>query len=132
MPSVFSDLPKLSTLVLDLGKHVRVVDDSVNVTKVHISPVDMMPLVKQTRLRELRLFGLRDSLQYIAWTTVYKNKLPGGMQILELQMDAMPIIRDDNNKWHKAVDVRGLTVAQPGVLEKPYKYVCILTLNFLH
>ena len=122
MPSVFDDLPtKLSVLVLDLGNHVRVVDDEFNVTKVHIIPNDMTPLVKQTRLRELRLFRLRDSLQFIAWNTVYLNKRPGGMQVLELQMDAMPILRGNSSKWHKAVDVSGLTVAQPGLLEKPYK-----------
>ena len=122
MPSVFDDLPtKLSVLVLDLGNHIRVVDDEFNVTKVHIIPNDMAPLVKQTRLRELRLFRLRDSLQFIAWKTVYLNKRPGGMQVLELQMDGMPILRGNSNKWHKAVDVSGLTVAQPGLLEKLYK-----------
>ena len=122
MASVFVDLPtKLTKLVLNLGNHVRVVDDDVALTKLHIRPEDMKPLMKQTRLQELRLLHLRDSLQLIAWKTVYLNRLRGGMRILELQMDAMPIIRDDNNKWHKAVDVRGLTVAQPGLLEKPYK-----------
>jgi hypothetical protein len=122
MPSVFDDLPtKLSALVLDLGNPIRVVDDEFNVTKVHIIPDDMTPLVNQTRLRELRLFRLRDSLQFIAWNTVYLNKHPGGMQVLELQMDAMPILRGNSNKWNKAVDVSGLTVAQPGLLEKPYK-----------
>ena len=121
MPSILDDLPtKLSVLVLDLGNHVRVFEEF-NVTKVHIIPSDMTPLVKQTRLRELRLFRLRDSLQFIAWNTVYLNKRPGGMQVLELQMDVMPILRGNSNKWHKAVDVSSLTVAQPGLLEKLYK-----------
>lgn len=123
MASIFEDLNKrkLTKLVLDLSNHVRVVDDSRHLTKLHIRPEDMKPLLKQTRLVELRLLRLRDSMQLIAWKTVYLNELPGGMRTLELQMDTMPIIRNDNNKWHKAVDVRGLTVAQPGLLEKPYK-----------
>ncbi|KAJ4992717.1 hypothetical protein SVAN01_01763 [Stagonosporopsis vannaccii] len=122
MASVFDDLPvKMTKLVLDLGNHVRVLDDSVRVTKLHINPEDMRPLMKQTRLQELRLFRLRDSLQFIAWQTVYLNDTPEGMRTLELQMDAEPILRNKNNKYHKAVDVRGLTVAQPGLLEKPNK-----------
>lgn len=125
MPSIFRDLPaRLKTLVLDLGNQVRVYDDNVVLMELHISPMDMEPLVKYTRLQELRLFGLRDSLQFIAWRTVFHNKRRGGMQTLELHMDAMPIMRNNNNKWHKALDVRGLTVAQPGLLEKPYK--CVL------
>ena len=103
MPSILDDLPtKLSVLVLDLGNHVRVFEEF-NVTKVHIIPSDMTPLVKQTRLRELRLFRLRDSLQFIAWNTVYLNKRPGGMQVLELQMDVMPILRGNSNKWKGGV-----------------------------
>ena len=122
MASVFIDLPeKLTKLVLDLGNHVRIVDNGVTLTKLHITAEDMKPLMNQTRLLELRLLRLRDSLQFIAWKTVYLNELPGGMRVLELQMDAMPITRNDNNKWHKAKDVRGLTVAQPRLLEKPYK-----------
>ena len=124
MASVFNELPtKLTKLVLDLGNHVRVVDNIVSLTKLHIRSEDMQPLLKQTRLVELRLLRLKDSLQFIAWKAVYLNQLPGGMRVLELQMDDMPIIRcnDNNNKWHKALDVRGLTVAQPGLLEKPYK-----------
>lgn len=127
MACVFKDLNKrkLTKLVLDLSNHVRVVDhagDGRHLTKLHIRPEDMKPLLKQDRLVELRLRHLRDSMQLIAWKTVYLNQLPGGMRILELQLDEMPIIRNSNNKWREAVDVRGLTVAQPGLLEKPYKY----------
>ncbi|KAF3045653.1 hypothetical protein E8E12_011005 [Didymella heteroderae] len=126
MPCVFDDLNKrkLTKLVLDLHNHVRVADEAHDgrfLVKLHISPLDMDPLLKQTKLQELRLRRLRDSMQLITWKTVYLNELPGGMRTLELQMDAMPIIRDGGSKWHKAVDVRGLTVAQPGLLEKPYK-----------
>ena len=126
MPSVFQDLNKrkLTKLVLDLHNIVRVVDEGSNgrwLVKLHISPLDMGPLMKQTRLQELRLRRLRDSMQLIAWKTVFLNELPGGMRTLELQMEDAPIIRNSNNKWHKAVDVRGLTVAQPGFLEKAYK-----------
>jgi hypothetical protein len=60
-------------------------------------------------------------MQLIAWKTVFLNELPGGMRTLELQMEHAPIIRNGDSKWHKAGDVRGLTVAQPGFLEKPYK-----------
>ncbi len=122
MPSVFIDLPtKLTKLVLDLGNNVRVFDNSISLVVLHITPEDMKPLVKQTRLQELRLLRLRDSLQFIAWKTVYSSKLSEGMRTLELQMDTEPILRNDNITWHKAVDVHGLTVAQPKALEKPYK-----------
>ncbi|KAF3046697.1 hypothetical protein E8E11_005620 [Didymella keratinophila] len=125
MPSVFEDLNKrkLTKLVLDLHNTVRVFDEDGNgrVVKLHISSLDMGPLLKQTRLQELRLRRLRDSMQLIAWKTVFLNELPGRMRTLELQMEHAPIIRNDDSKWHKAADVRGLTVAQPGFLEEPYK-----------
>lgn len=126
MPSVFQDLNKrkLTKMVLDLHNTVRVVDEGGNgrwLVKLHISPLDMGPLLRQTRLQELRLRRLRDSMQLIAWKTVFLNELPGGMRTLELQMEDAPIVRNGKIKWHKAVDVRGLTVAQPGLLEKPYK-----------
>lgn len=111
----------MTKLVLDLGNYVRVLNDGVHVTKLHMNPEDMSPLTKQTRLQELRLFRLQDSLQFIAWQTVYLNKTPEGMRTLELQMNAAPILRNKNNRYHKAADVRGLTVAQPGLLEKPNK-----------
>lgn len=120
MASVFKVLPaKLTKLVLDLGNLNSVKDDGVQLWMRHMNPSDMEPLVKQTRLAELRLLRLRDSLQSIIWKTVFQNESPGGMHILELQMDAMPIVR--NSKWHKASDVHGLTVPLPGLLEKPYK-----------
>lgn len=127
MASVFEDLNKrkLTKLVLDLNNDVRVADHALDgrfLTKHHITPEEMEPLLSQTRLVELRLRRLRDSMQLIAWKTVYLNELPGGMRTLELQMHDMPILRNNSNsKWHKAADVRGLTVAQPGLLEKPYK-----------
>lgn len=125
MPSVFEDLNKrkLTKLVLDLHNTVRVFDEGGGLwlVKLHISPLDMGPLLKQTGLQELRLRRLRDSMQLIAWKTVFLNELPGGMRTLELQMEDAPIIRNGNDKWHKAVDVRGLTVTQPKLLEKPYK-----------
>lgn len=120
MASVFNELPtNLTKLVLDLGNHVHVVDDGITLSELHIRADDMKPLLKQTRLLELRLLRLRDSLQFIAWKTVFLSQVPGGMRILELQMDAEPIVR--RNQWHKANDVRGLTVAHGGLLEKPYK-----------
>lgn len=120
MASVFNVLPtKLTKLILDLGNLNSVKDDGVSLWMLHIKPKDMEPLMKQTRLLELRLLRLRDSLQSIAWKTVFLNEVPGGMRILELQMDAMPIVH--NIEWHKASDVHGLTVPLPGLLEKPYK-----------
>lgn len=125
MPSILEDLNKhkLTKLVVDLHNTVCVYDEGAKgrVVKLHISPLDMGPLLKQTRLQELRLRRLRDSMQLIAWKTVFLNELPGGMRTLELQMEHTPIIRNGDSKWHKAEDVRGLTVAQPGFLEKPYK-----------
>lgn len=122
MVSVFNELPtKLTKLVLDLGNPVCVADDSITLTKLHIRTSDMEPLLKQTRLLELRLLRLRDSMQFIAWKTVFLSQIPGGMRMLELQMDAVPNISQEFHHWHKATDVRGLTVAKPGLLEKPYK-----------
>lgn len=120
MTSVFNELPTdLTKLVLDLGNHVRVVNNGTTSTLLHIRADDMKPLMKQTRLLELRLLRLRDTLQFVAWKTVFLNEQPGGMKVLELQMDVAPIIR--NNKWNKASDVHGLTVTHSGLLEKPYK-----------
>ncbi|KAJ4362209.1 hypothetical protein N0V95_001453 [Ascochyta clinopodiicola] len=120
MASVFNELPtRLTKLVLDLGNPVRVFDDTKVLTKLHIRADDLKPLLKQTRLLELRLLRIRDSVQFVAWKTVYLSQIPGGMRILELQMDAAPIIH--NEHWRKATDVRGLTVAMPGLLEKPNK-----------
>ncbi|UPX13900.1 uncharacterized protein EKO05_0004396 [Ascochyta rabiei] len=120
MASVFNELPtNLTKLVLDLGNPVRVFDDSKVLTKLHIRADDLKPLLKQTRLLELRLLRLRDSVQFVAWKTVFLSQIPGGMRILELQMDVAPIIRSEH--WRKATDVRGLTVAKPGLLEKPNK-----------
>lgn len=122
MASVFNELPtKLTKLVLDLGNPVRVADDGVVLTKLYMRSEDMTPLWKQTRLLELRLLRLRDSLQFIAWKTVFLSRISGGMRILELQMHGEPIIRDGLAHWHKAEDVHGLTVAKPVLLEMPYK-----------
>jgi uncharacterized protein (UPF0128 family) len=122
MASVFNELPtKLTKLVLDLGNPIRIVDNRATLSKLHIRADDMKPLLKQTYLQELRLLRLRDSLQFVAWKTVFLNKAKGGMRILELEMDAVPIVRRDY--WHRANDVHGLTVAHAGLLEKEYKWV---------
>jgi 2-polyprenyl-3-methyl-5-hydroxy-6-metoxy-1,4-benzoquinol methylase len=77
-PSWISGLPfmaviweKLSTsltkLILDLGQPVRLQQDGTNEYKSYITPAEMRPLVQQTELEELRLFGMHDSLQSVYW-----------------------------------------------------------------
>ncbi|KAI4675582.1 uncharacterized protein J4E88_007615 [Alternaria novae-zelandiae] len=125
-----SDLPfmaviwtKLSTsltkLVLDLGQPVRLQQDGENEYKSYISPAEMRPLVQQTELEELRLFNMHDSYQSIYWETVFRNTSKTGMRVLDLDMAAPPIVRKDH--WHKAADVRGLTVPKIDSKEKEYK-----------
>lgn len=129
-PSWISGLPfmavvweKLSTsltkLVLDLGQPVRLQQDGTNEYKSYITPAEMRPLVQQTELEELRLFGMHDSLQSVYWETVFRNTSKTGMRVLDLNMAAHPIVRQDH--WRKAEDVRGLTVPKADSKEKEYK-----------
>ncbi len=121
MSDVFKELPRLTKLVLDLNNPVDIMNDGFTLAELYIRAEDMEPLLNQTKLKELRLLRLRDSLQFIAWQTVFLNEAEGGMRILELQMHQAPIVRRDD--WRKAVDVHNLTVAHAGLLEKEYKSV---------
>ncbi|KAI4620507.1 uncharacterized protein J4E87_007195 [Alternaria ethzedia] len=109
----------LTKLVLDLGQPVRLQQDGENEYKSYISPAEMKPLVQQTELEELRLFHMHDSLQSIYWEAVFRNTSKTGMRVLDLDMAAPPIVRKEH--WHKAEEVRGLTVPKIDSKEKEYK-----------
>jgi hypothetical protein len=109
----------LTKLVLDLGQPVRLQQDGKNEYKSYITPAEMKPLVRQTELEELRLFRMHDSFQSIYWEAVFRNESKTGMRVLDLDMEAPPIVRKDH--WHKAEDVRGLTVPKENSKEKEYK-----------
>ncbi|KAG9187730.1 hypothetical protein G6011_05601 [Alternaria panax] len=125
LPFMVVTWDKLSTslvkLVLDLGQPVRLQQDGKNEYKSYITLAEMKPLVQQTKLEELRLFGMHDSFQSIYWETVFRNTSKTGMRVLDLNMAAPPIVRQDY--WHKAEDVRGLTVPKANSKEKEYKGV---------
>ncbi|RYO69995.1 hypothetical protein AA0113_g3368 [Alternaria arborescens] len=111
----------LTKLILDLGQPVRLQQDGTNEYKSYITPAEMRPLVQQTELEELRLFGMHDSLQSVYWETVFRNTSTTGMRVLDLNMAAPPIVRQDH--WRKADNVRGLTVPKADSKEKEYKGV---------
>ncbi|KAL1796895.1 hypothetical protein ACET3X_005435 [Alternaria dauci] len=111
----------LTKLTLDLGQPVRLEQDGTKEYRSYITPAEMRPLVQQTKLKELRLFGMHDSLQSVYWETVFRNTSEIGMRVLDLSMAAPPIVRQ--NHWHKAEDVRGLTVPKADSKEKEYKGV---------
>ena len=63
-----------------------------------------------TKLKELRIFNMRDSLQPIIWETLFRIGNEGGtMRVLDLRMNHAPLIRVEG--WIKADWVRGLDVA---------------------
>ena len=109
----------LTKLVLDLGQPVRLQQDGENEYKSYISPAEIKPLIQQTELKELRLFHMHDSYQSIYWEAVFRNTSKTGMRVLDLDMAAPPIVRKDH--WHRAEDVRGLTVPKIDSKEKEYK-----------
>lgn len=109
----------LTKLVVDLGEPVRIDNDGDIVYRSYITPQEMKPLQQQTKLKELRLFHVHNSLQQIVWETVFRNTSEGGMRVLDLQMASAPIVRLE--KWRKAKDVRGLTVPTGEGQEKEYK-----------
>jgi hypothetical protein len=109
----------LTKIVLDLGQPVRLQQVGKHEYKSYITPAEMKPLVQQTKLRELRLFGMHDSLQSVYWETVFRNTSETGMRVLDLNMAHPPIVRQGH--WHKAEDVRGLTIPKADSKEKEYK-----------
>ena len=111
-------LPKsLTKLIIDIRQPVNIIKTSIE-SKVFISQDDMKPLVRYTKLRELRVFGMRDSFQALLWEVVYRNQSDDrGMHVLDLEMATAPFVRQDN--WIKGTDVRGLKV--PVQDPTPYK-----------
>jgi hypothetical protein len=108
MTKVWDVLPKsVSKLVVDISHPIIVSPDSHRA--MHIPPDDMKPLISLTKLRELRIFGMRDSCQCIIWETVFRNEAEDkGMHVLDLRMAGAPLVRNDH--WVKAKDVEGLKV----------------------
>lgn len=120
MSVVWETLPtSLTKLVLDLGQPVRIEQDGDIEYKSYITQADMRPLVQQTKLKELRLFRMHDSMQSIVWETIFRNVSESGVRIADLQMAAEPLVRATH--WHKAEDVVGLTVPKQDSNEKEYK-----------
>lgn len=120
MESVWAGLTtSLTTLVLDLGRPVRLHIDGDVLHQSRISANEMKPLKNHVQLKELRLFRMYDSLQPLIWETVYRNISEGGMRVLDLQMVSPPLIR--SKRWHTAGDIVGLTVINDESVEKEYK-----------
>ncbi|XP_014551631.1 hypothetical protein COCVIDRAFT_42068 [Bipolaris victoriae FI3] len=120
MSVVWETLPtSLTKLVLDLGQPIRIEQDGDIEYKSYITQTDMRPLVQQTELKELRLFRMHDSMQSVVWETIFMNVSESGMRVADLQMAAEPLVRATH--WHKAEDVRGLTVPKQDSNEKEYK-----------
>lgn len=110
----------LTKLIIDLGVPVRLEQNGETMHKSYITLAEMKQLQEQTQLKELRLFNMHDSYQSIVWATVHSNTTSGGMRLLELNMAAPPDVRVAH--WHKAEDVRGLTVPKEDDRDKEYKY----------
>lgn len=99
----------LTTLVIDVGVPIRA-DAADGYRETHISQAAMKPLTNFTKLRELRVFGMRSSFQSIIWETVFRNDSSDrGMFLLDLQMASAPIIRQPH--WLKGENVSGLVVS---------------------
>ncbi|KAF1958592.1 hypothetical protein CC80DRAFT_502542 [Byssothecium circinans] len=106
MSTIFDLLPKtLAKLIVDVSQPIKVSSDS---RPMYITQDDMKPLLDFTNLRELRVFGMRDSFQAIVWETVFRNGRKHSMDVLDLRMASPPLVRKDD--WIKAEEVVGLNV----------------------
>jgi hypothetical protein len=118
--AVWESLPtKLTKLVLDLGEPVRLDQDGNVLHKSYITANGMKPLLEFVKLKELRLFQVRDSLQPLVWETVFRHRSEDAMRVLDIQMAAAPIVRSE--QWRRAKNVAGLTVPTEESEEKEYK-----------
>jgi hypothetical protein len=106
-------------LVLDLGQPVRLDQDGDVLHESYITANEMKPLLEYVKLKELRLFQVRDSLQPLVWETVFRHRLEDAMRVLDIQMAAAPIVRSE--QWRRAKNVAGLTVPTEESEEKQYK-----------
>jgi hypothetical protein len=122
MEMIWSALPTTVTkLVLDVGYPIKLDADDSN-RLIYLNQESMKPLINYTKLKELRIFGMRDTYQSTIWETVYRNEAEeGSMRVLELQMAAPPLVRHEG--WSQATDVQGLRVESEEAC--PYKYVTI-------
>ncbi|KAH9868695.1 hypothetical protein J1614_007767 [Plenodomus biglobosus] len=110
----------MTKIILDIGYPVRLMFDGYKSTqKGFISSSEMKPLVKQTKLKELRLFHMQDSYQSIIWETLYRNSTDEGMLLLDITMAVPPLVRSKD--WRKASDVAGLAVAVVESGDQEYK-----------
>ncbi|KAH8723897.1 hypothetical protein GQ44DRAFT_740652 [Phaeosphaeriaceae sp. PMI808] len=109
----------LTKIVLDLGEPVRIEHNGEDLYKAYIAPEDITPLQLQTKLKELRLFRVRDSMQSIVWETIFRNTSDTGMLVLDIQMAVMPMVR--SKQWLEANNVTGLNVPLEESEEMGYK-----------
>ncbi|KAH9863150.1 hypothetical protein IAQ61_009427 [Plenodomus lingam] len=117
----------MTKIIIDLGYPVRLIVNGFSAHESFITSDELKPLVQQTKLKELRLFHMKDdsySYQPVIWETVYRNSNENGMRLLDINMADPPIVRSEH--WHKAEDVAGLTVAHCKTGDKDYKHVTTL------
>jgi hypothetical protein len=109
MDIVWAALPKtLKKLIIDVS-HPIDIDHNNPLHKMYMSQDSMRLLIEFTKLRELRVFGMRDTFQSIIWETVFRNEADDkGMHVLDLQMAEKPLVRQKH--WLAANDVKGLKV----------------------
>jgi hypothetical protein len=120
MDIVWRALPRtLTKLIVDLSRPVEV-DRKNPLHKWYMCQETMKPLIEFTKLRELRIFGMRESLQATIWETVFRNEAEEkGMHVLDLQMVEKALVREKH--WAKAEDVQGLKVTNGD--GQMYRYV---------
>lgn len=110
MDTVWDALPKsLTKLIIDISRPIGV-DQHDSKRNKYISQEGMKSLVEFTKLRELRIFGMRDTFQSVIWEAVFRNEADDkGMHVLDLQMAEKPLVRQKH--WVGAKDVQGLRVS---------------------
>jgi hypothetical protein len=120
MDIVWKALPRtLTKLIIDVSQPVEV-DRKNPLHKRYMGQEAMKPLIEFTKLRELRIFGMRETFQATIWETVFRNEAEEkGMHVLDLQMVDKPLVRQKH--WVKAEDVQGLKVVNED--GQMYRYV---------
>jgi hypothetical protein len=105
MDIVWKALPRtLTKLIIDVSQPVEV-DQKNPLHKRYMGQEAMKPLIEFTKLRELRIFGMRETFQATIWATVFRNEAEEkGMHVLDLQMVDKPLVRQKH--WVKAEDVQ--------------------------
>jgi len=99
----------LTKLIIDISRPIEV-DRYSSLRKKHMSQDGMKSLIGLTKLRELRIFGMRNTFQSITWEAVFRNKADENeMLVLDLQMAETPIVRQKH--WGKPKEIQGLKVS---------------------